>query len=138
MQVVTGIAHTCGFTNDDGPGALPAQALDHATGYLLAAGVVAGPVHRQRTGNGQQIDVALARTGDWLRSFGTVPGRPGRSPSEQDIAPYLTARSDTHWGPMHHVRTLGRDPEDALLDALPPPRDAHGPRWAATRQGRQG
>lgn len=129
VQVVTGIAHTCSFTSDDGPGALPAQALDHATGYLLAAGVVAGLVHRQRTGNGQQIDVALARTGDWLRSLGMVPGRPGRSPSEQDAAPYLTTRSDTHWGPMRHVRTLGRGAQDATLEAPPPPRDAHGPGW---------
>jgi crotonobetainyl-CoA:carnitine CoA-transferase CaiB-like acyl-CoA transferase len=134
VQLVTGLAHACGFTSDGGPDALPAQALDHATGYLLAAGVVAGLVHRQRTGSGHQIDVALARTADWLRSFGTVPERPGRNPSEEDAAPYLTTRSDTHWGAMRHVRTIGRGAHEPFLESPPPPRDAHPAAWRSASQ----
>jgi len=40
VQAATGIALV--ESSDDGttPGALPAQALDHATGYLLAAAVM--------------------------------------------------------------------------------------------------
>lgn len=38
VQAATGIAETCGTKSR--PGALPVQALDHATGYVLAAGVI--------------------------------------------------------------------------------------------------
>lgn len=44
------------------PGALPAQALDHATGYLLAAAVVDALADRADDGRGREIDGALART----------------------------------------------------------------------------
>ncbi len=51
------------------PGALPAQALDHASGYLLAAGIV----DALGAGGGRDVDVALARTAAWLL------GAPGRN-----------------------------------------------------------
>ncbi|MBF6167833.1 CoA transferase [Streptomyces gardneri] len=48
------------------PGALPAQALDHASGYLLAAGVIDALVARRDDGRGRDVRVALARTASWL------------------------------------------------------------------------
>lgn len=48
------------------PGALPAQALDHATGYLLAAAVIGALVDRAADGLGRDIDGALARTAQVL------------------------------------------------------------------------
>ncbi|WP_028478025.1 CoA transferase [Nocardia sp. CNY236] len=48
------------------PGALPAQALDHASGYLLAAGVIDALVARSDDGVGRDVRVALARTASWL------------------------------------------------------------------------
>ncbi|MBF6468432.1 CoA transferase [Nocardia beijingensis] len=48
------------------PGALPAQALDHASGYLLAAGVIDALVARGGDGVGRDVRVALARTASWL------------------------------------------------------------------------
>ncbi|MTE16400.1 CoA transferase [Nocardia aurantiaca] len=53
-------------------GALPAQALDHASGYLLAAGVLDALRARRAEGRGHDVRVALARTGSWLL---TAPGR---------------------------------------------------------------
>jgi len=44
------------------PGALPAQALDHATGYLVAAAVVDALAERAADGRGRDVDGALART----------------------------------------------------------------------------
>jgi len=44
------------------PGALPAQALDHATGYLVAAAVVDALAARAADGRGRDVDGALART----------------------------------------------------------------------------
>lgn len=53
-------------------GALPAQALDHASGYLLAAGVLDALSARSLDGFGRDVRVALARTASWLL---TAPGR---------------------------------------------------------------
>ncbi|MGW8566176.1 CoA transferase [Isoptericola sp. NPDC055881] len=61
----------------DTPGALPAQALDHATGYLLAAGVVDALAARGRDGRGRDVTAALARTAAWLLDAdGRDPGHP--------------------------------------------------------------
>lgn len=54
------------------PGALPVQALDHASGYLLAAGVVDALALRGGDGAGRQVSVCLARTARWLLN---APGR---------------------------------------------------------------
>lgn len=69
VQAASGIALV---ESPDGttPGPLPAQALDHATGYLLAAGVVDALVARARDGAGRDVDAALARTGAWLLDAG--------------------------------------------------------------------
>ncbi|WP_040778058.1 CoA transferase [Nocardia pneumoniae] len=59
------------------PGALPAQALDHASGYLLAAGVIDALVARGADGVGRDVRVALARTASWLLD---APDRTPRHP----------------------------------------------------------
>ncbi|MCZ9339719.1 CoA transferase, partial [Streptomyces sp. TRM76130] len=48
VQAATGIAELEG--SPDSPGALPAQALDHGTGYLLAAGVLRALTEQHRAG----------------------------------------------------------------------------------------
>lgn len=60
VQAASGIAW---IESSDGerPGALPAQALDHSAGYLLAAGVMTA-LHRARTEGGSWVvDVSLRR-----------------------------------------------------------------------------
>ncbi|MER5731686.1 CoA transferase [Streptomyces sp. NPDC002138] len=47
---------------DGVPGALPAQALDHGTGYLVAAGVL----RALADGGGRGLRYSLAGTGSWL------------------------------------------------------------------------
>jgi crotonobetainyl-CoA:carnitine CoA-transferase CaiB-like acyl-CoA transferase len=67
VQATTGIALR---ESRDGetPGALPVQALDHASGHLLAA-AVAVALHRQRTAGGSpHVAVALARVAQELLS----------------------------------------------------------------------
>jgi hypothetical protein len=65
VQAATGIALV--ETDRGGrPGALPAQALDHATGYLLGAGVLTALRHRAEEGGGWQVAAHLARTAHWL------------------------------------------------------------------------
>ncbi|HEY2192146.1 MAG TPA: CoA transferase [Actinomycetospora sp.] len=63
VQAASGIAVACG--TDERPGALPAQALDHATGYLAAASALLGLAERPTRG-GSIRELALARTAEWL------------------------------------------------------------------------
>ncbi|MFF8967741.1 CoA transferase [Streptomyces sp. NPDC014995] len=64
VQTATGIAAIEGTA--ERPGALPAQALDHGTGYLLAAAVLRALTEQSTEGYGRLVRVALARTAAWL------------------------------------------------------------------------
>ncbi|MFC8425255.1 CoA transferase [Streptomyces sp. NPDC057236] len=79
VQVATGIAAVEG-SSAGRPGVLPAQALDHGTGYLLAAGVLRALSEQGEEGGSRVVRVALARTAGWLLAgrgdagvFGDVP-----------------------------------------------------------------
>ena len=50
----------------DRPVPLPVQALDHATGYLMAAAVVRGIMRRLTTTQGTRAKLSLARTAQLL------------------------------------------------------------------------
>lgn len=65
VQAATGIAV---LESPDGerPGVLPAQVLDHATGYLLAAGVLSALRAREFDGGGWRVATTLAGTAHWL------------------------------------------------------------------------
>jgi crotonobetainyl-CoA:carnitine CoA-transferase CaiB-like acyl-CoA transferase len=64
VQVAAGIAATEGSMEQ--PGALPAQALDHGTGYLLAAAVLRALTEQSQEGGSRLVRLALARTAQWL------------------------------------------------------------------------
>lgn len=68
VQAASGISVIEGSENN--PGALPAQALDHASGYLLAAGIVDALTATRTSGSGCDVSVSLARTASWLTSAG--------------------------------------------------------------------
>ncbi|MCG7206146.1 CoA transferase [Streptomyces arenae] len=73
VQAATGIAWAEGSA--DRPGALPAQALDHGSGYLLAAGVLRALTEQSYDGGGRFVRLALARTARWLMAEpGPEPG----------------------------------------------------------------
>jgi crotonobetainyl-CoA:carnitine CoA-transferase CaiB-like acyl-CoA transferase len=61
VQVATGIAAACAAA-DGTPGVLPAQALDHGTGHLMAAAALRGLAARERGEPVPAAGFALART----------------------------------------------------------------------------
>ncbi|OMP85133.1 CaiB/baiF CoA-transferase family protein [Diplodia seriata] len=75
---------------------MPCQALDHATGYLLAAGVCAAVYKREVEGGGAFcVDVSLAGTARYLRSLGQYEGRSGfecEGFAEGEVEGYLEVR----------------------------------------------
>lgn len=84
------------------PVPLPVQALDHATGYLMAAAAVRGVTRRLMTGQGSEARGSLARTAAllWSRS---APDRevPLAPPGPADYAEAIEA---TPWGPAQRLR----------------------------------
>ncbi|MEU2226522.1 CoA transferase [Streptomyces sp. NPDC018347] len=99
VQVATGIAVTEGSAGE--PGALPAQALDHGTGYLLAAAVLRALTEQSYDGGSRLVRLALARTAHWL----TAEVRPGPPEGEPDPGPDAwSAGTDSALGRLRHAR----------------------------------
>ncbi|MEV1047422.1 CoA transferase [Streptomyces sp. NPDC049916] len=73
VQVATGIAAVEGTPRE--PGVLPAQALDHGTGYLLAAGVLRAVTEQGGEDGGTRLlRASLAGTAHWLLRGGDGTG----------------------------------------------------------------
>lgn len=106
VQVATGLAHACGFDPVRGPGRLPAQALDHATGYLLAAGIVTGLLRRAQYGRASTVNVSLARTGEWFDQLGRQEASE-MSILREDVQDLMDVWSGTAWGVVEHLRPPG-------------------------------
>ena len=102
VQMASGIVAT--ETAEDGEAptrSLPAQALDHGTGYLAALGAVAGLHRRHSEGGSWHVQVALARTGRWLEDLGHAER--GQETPALDASPYLMQT-----GNITHVAPAGR------------------------------
>ena len=55
------------------PKPLPCQAIDHASGYLMAFGAMTALARRVTEGGSWHVRVSLAQTGHWIRGLGRVP-----------------------------------------------------------------
>ena len=84
----------------DRPAPLPVQALDHATGYLMAAAVLRGLTARLTTGTGGSARASLARTAKLLIGLTAGPSTPLAPETPDD---YDTAMEATAWGPARRV-----------------------------------
>ncbi|GAA0665310.1 CoA transferase [Streptomyces thermocarboxydovorans] len=99
VQVATGIAALEGSAEQ--PGALPAQALDHGSGYLLAAGVLRALTEQADEGGSRLVRVALARTAGWLlEGAGSTEPRPEQA--EPSAQPWLAER-DSDLGRLRYA-----------------------------------
>ncbi|WP_228001505.1 CoA transferase [Nocardia australiensis] len=118
VQAATGISILEGA--EALPGALPAQALDHASGYLLAAGVVDALVARASDGIGRDVRVALARTASWLLAM------PERTPDHPRAAEPRPDWAVTHGTVVTAAPALAEYPDYAWPA---PPYGSDTPRW---------
>lgn len=75
VQTTTGFNHAEGRAAGlDGPRELPAQMLDHATGYLMAFGAMMARARQAGDGGSWHVRVSLAQTGRWLWNLGRLDG----------------------------------------------------------------
>ena len=86
----------------DIPTPLPVQALDHATGYLMAAAAVRGLGARRASGVGSLARVSLARTAALLASLAAGPDQPALKKLER--ADFSDPYEATAWGPALRLR----------------------------------
>jgi hypothetical protein len=100
------------------PGALPCQLLDHGTGYLAAAAVLAALAERCEDGRGHLLRLSLARTAHWLLGEGERGGPVAVLDPAVAAPPMPAAEPGWHEGGAAFVDTVGGDPS---LAAVPPP-----------------
>ncbi|WP_249677299.1 CoA transferase [Pseudomonas abieticivorans] len=102
VQMSTGIAAAgMQWQSADKPVPLPVQALDHATGYLIAASVIRGLTERLHSGRGGSARLSLARTAKALVEHGQVTvDLPLAAETGADLA---SAVEHTPWGPAHRL-----------------------------------
>ena len=106
----------------DGPKELPAQMLDHATGYLMAFGAMMAKARQAREGGSWHVRVSLAQTGRWLWSLGRVAnGLAQPDIGKGAIAPFMKD-VPSGFGPLHavkHSAMLSKTPAFWARPAVP-------------------
>lgn len=97
VQMSAGIAETgMRWSGTDHPVPLPVQALDHATGYLMAATALRGVTERLRHGRGMAGRLSLARTAKFL--VDRASGAPSEPLAPETAADLSVAVEQTDWG----------------------------------------
>ena len=76
------------------------RALDHATGYLMAASAIRLLAQRLNDSTGGSARLSLARTARLLIEQGTGPDEPLRAEDQHDQGIQV---EQTPWGPAHRL-----------------------------------
>jgi hypothetical protein len=97
VQMSCGIAEAgMAWVGANRPQPLPVQALDHATGYLMAAAALSGLAERGRSGRLLRARLSLARTAKWLVDHGFEEEAVAIAKAgEGDLGPWI---EDSDWG----------------------------------------
>jgi hypothetical protein len=128
VQMSSGIAEAGQrWKQADKPTPLPVQALDHATGYLMAASALRLLTERLANGRGGSARLSLARTAKLLIEHGPGTNEPLRAEDALDQAPAI---EQTAWGPAQRLRVPVLISGTAVQWDLPAADlGSHCPRW---------
>jgi len=131
VQTTTGFNHAEGqAAGVDGPKELPAQILDHATGYLMAFGAMTARARQSREGGSWHVRVSLAQTGQWLWNLGRVAdGLKTEDLKSDAVRPFLEA-VPSGFGPLSSVSHSAKLSKTPAFWARPVmPLGSHPPQW---------
>src|SRR5437879_4188556 len=133
VQTATGFNHAEGqAAGVDGPKELPAQMLDHATGYFMAFGAMMAKARQAREGGSWHVQVSLAQTGRWLWNLGRVAdGLDTRDLTGEAVTPFIE-EVGSGFGALRAVRhsaILSKTPAFWARPAMP--LGSHPPQWPA-------
>jgi crotonobetainyl-CoA:carnitine CoA-transferase CaiB-like acyl-CoA transferase len=128
VQMSSGIAEAGQrWKQADKPTPLPVQALDHGTGYLMAASAIRLLTQRLKTGRGGSARLSLARTAKLL-----IEQEPGSSEAlrAEDAQDQNSHLEQTPWGPAHRLLAPMTISGTPLQWALPATElGSHRPLW---------
>lgn len=131
VQSASGIADEEGRAAGlSGPGKLPFQALDHATGYLMAFATMLALQKRAREGGSWHVRLSLAQTGQWLQGLGrrALHDRAGELTAAETNA-FLEVTQGQH-GTMSAIAPVEQMELTPAYFELPAPSlGAHAPVW---------
>ena len=88
--------------NRDRPTPLPVQALDHATGYLMAAAAIHGLINRLTRRCGSEWRTSLAATAAVLAGYPTDPSAETLAPEQ--ATDFIETLELTTWGPAGRLK----------------------------------
>jgi crotonobetainyl-CoA:carnitine CoA-transferase CaiB-like acyl-CoA transferase len=131
VQTASGFNHAEGqAAGVEGPKELPAQMLDHATGYLMAFGAMMAKARQSREGGSWHVRVSLARTGHWLWNLGRVADGFKTADLKGDaVAPFMEDLP-SGFGALRsvsHSAMLSKTPAFWARPAMP--LGSHPPQW---------
>jgi crotonobetainyl-CoA:carnitine CoA-transferase CaiB-like acyl-CoA transferase len=133
VQTATGFNHAEGqAAGVEGPKELPAQMLDHATGYLMALGAMMAKARQSREGGSWLVRVSLAQTGRWLWNLGRIADGFQTADLKADEAGRFLEDVPSGFGPLRavgHSAALSKTP--ALWARPAMPLGSHPPQWPA-------
>lgn len=123
VQCATGFNHAEGQTAGvEGPRELPAQMLDHATGYLMALGAMMAKLRQAREGGSWHVQVSLARTGKWLWDIGRLENGLNAPDIAGDAVDSFVEDTPSGFGVLsavRHAAVLGGTPAIWARPAVP-------------------
>jgi crotonobetainyl-CoA:carnitine CoA-transferase CaiB-like acyl-CoA transferase len=133
VQTSTGFNHAEGqAAGVEGPKELPAQMLDHATGYMMAFGAMMAKARQAREGGSWHVRVSLAQTGRWLWNLGRVAdGFKTEDLKGETVKPFVE-EIPSGFGPLRsvtHAAILSKTPAFWARPAMP--LGSHKPQWPA-------
>jgi len=133
VQTATGFNHAEGeAAGVEGPKELPAQMLDHASGYLMAFGAMMARARQSREGGSWHVQVSLAQTGRWLWNLGRVAGGLSTADLKGDVVQRFIEEMPSGFGPLRavsHAGALAKTPAFWARPAMPI--GSHPPQWPA-------
>jgi len=133
VQTSTGFNHAEGLAADiEGPKELPAQMLDHATGYLMAFGAMMAKARQSREGGSWHVRVSLAQSGRWLWNLGRVTDGFETADLPGEAVKPFSEEMPSGFGPLRaisHSAALSRTPAFWARPAMP--LGSHPPQWPA-------
>lgn len=133
VQTATGFNHAEGqAAGVDGPKELPAQMLDHATGYFMAFGAMMAKARQAREGGSWHVQVSLAQTGRWLWNLGRVAGGLDTRDLTGEAVALFLGDIDSGFGRLRAVKHSAILAKTPALWARPAmPLGSHPPQWPA-------
>jgi crotonobetainyl-CoA:carnitine CoA-transferase CaiB-like acyl-CoA transferase len=135
VQTATGFNHAEGrAAGVDGPKELPAQMLDHTTGYLMAFGAMMARARQSLEGGSWHVRVSLAQTGRWLWNLGRVADGFKTEDLKADAVRPFVEEVPSGFGPLlsvSHSAVLSKTPAFWARPAMP--LGSHPPEWPARK-----